>query len=132
MSVSELAETLAGLPDGALVPAAWVREQLSGRDTLTDLTVKETAELLGRAPSTIRSWAASGILRGAYRLRGREWRIPRAALTQIGQDPNCANVRVSGEANLRAWRDAESPRKLKSRAGQSETTKPTEPTNRTK
>ena len=44
-----------------------------------DMTVAEVAELLKRAPATVRGWCATGELPGAYRLLGREWRIPSAA-----------------------------------------------------
>lgn len=50
-----------------------------------DLTVDQVAKKLGRAPSTIRNWLAEERLPGAYRLRGREWRIPPATLQSFLQ-----------------------------------------------
>jgi excisionase family DNA binding protein len=75
------------MPPGTLIPADWVLAELGrelGPDAAehpaADLTVDQVAERLGRAPSTIRNWLAERRLPGAYRLRGREWRIPPAAL----------------------------------------------------
>ncbi len=45
----------------------------------SDLTVEEVAAETHRAPSTVRTWLTSGELRG-YKLMGKAWRIPRAAL----------------------------------------------------
>src|SRR3990167_91071 len=55
-----------------------------------DLTAAQLAERLRRRPSTIRGWCERGELPGAYRLNGREWRIPPAALEAFlaGQRPN--------------------------------------------
>ena len=73
---------LADLPGDGLLPVSWLREQLArpaGSDeglSLSDLTVEQAAKEIGRARSTVRTWCNSGALEGAYRLRGREWRIP--------------------------------------------------------
>ena len=45
-----------------------------------DLTVKQLAHRYSRSRSTIRGWIVNGLLPKAYRLRGREWRVPPAAL----------------------------------------------------
>ena len=45
-----------------------------------DMTVQELADRFGRCPSTVRAWCEAGRLPGAYKLRGREWRIPAVAL----------------------------------------------------
>lgn len=50
-----------------------------------DLTVAQVAARYSRQPSTVRGWCESGLLRGAYRLRGREWRIPAEALAAFEQ-----------------------------------------------
>jgi hypothetical protein len=77
------------LPSGTAlpVPREWVLELLGGLDvpkpTATalelDLTPEETGAALHRSPVTIRAYANAGLFKGAYRLRGRQWRIPRAA-----------------------------------------------------
>ncbi len=46
------------------------------------LTVEEVAEILKRAPSTIRTWLGKGMIPGALKL-GREWRVPRTALDRF-------------------------------------------------
>lgn len=105
------------LPDTALVPVGWVRPLLAASEPGTHehdalgLTVQEVADECGRAPSTVRTWAAEGRLPGAKRLRGREWRIPRSALRALLDDD--APARASGserletpKGGLSAWRDA--------------------------
>lgn len=46
-----------------------------------DLRVEEVADETGRAPSTVRGWLIAGHLRG-YKMNGRDWRVPRDALTE--------------------------------------------------
>ena len=81
-SSRSLLAMLADLPGDGLLPVSWLREQLArpaGSDeglSLSDLTVEQAAKEIGRARSTVRTWCNSGALEGAYRLRGREWRIP--------------------------------------------------------
>lgn len=83
-----------------------------------DLTVAEVAELLHRAPGTIRGWCASGELPGAYRLRGREWRIPTAAVEAFQRHQaeqaleyasSSSRASTALDADLDAWRSARSP-----------------------
>lgn len=83
---------LHGLDDNSLVPVRvdWLRELLEGvweipvEPTVeVDLTCADVAEMLGRDTSIVRTWCRAGLLPGAYRLRGREWRIPRQALTDF-------------------------------------------------
>jgi hypothetical protein len=78
------------LPAGTAlpVPREWVLELLSGAETPKatttplelDLTPEEAGAALHRSPVTIRAYCNAGLFRGAYRMRGRQWRIPRAAL----------------------------------------------------
>jgi excisionase family DNA binding protein len=79
-------------PSDATVPVRWIKELLaaddqtldSGRsDSDVDLTVKEVARRFGRGASTIRTWLARGELVGAYRLHGREWRVPLASIDRL-------------------------------------------------
>jgi excisionase family DNA binding protein len=69
LSADELAELCDGpVQDGALE---------------LDLTVGQVAALFGRGESTVRTWIGAGLLPGAYLLRGREWRVPRAAVREL-------------------------------------------------
>ncbi len=83
----DLAMAVEGIPDGGSVtlPVAWLRERLEGaeEDVVVDLTVEQVSEKLGRSPSTVRNWLGAGEIPGAYRLKGREWRIPPAALERF-------------------------------------------------
>jgi excisionase family DNA binding protein len=45
-----------------------------------DLTVAELATRFHRSASTVRDWCEHGRFEGAYKLNGRDWRIPLAAL----------------------------------------------------
>jgi len=82
---ARLLQALDPMPTGALVPVEWVRGIVDecGEADSVDLTCEEVGQLLDRAPSTIRTWAGAGKLPGAYRLHGREWRIPRGALREL-------------------------------------------------
>ena len=106
--------TLEALPDEALVPVRWVRGLIesieSGDCSEIGHTVLEVAAATNRAPSTVRTWCAEGRLPGARRLRGREWRIPAAALRALldGDTPDRpeAVARLSvPRGGLGAWRD---------------------------
>lgn len=103
-----LRDDLDGLPDDALVPVGWIRDRLSDDRAVggpvADLTVQEVAEELDRAPSTVRGWLGSGDLEG-YRLRGREWRVPREALVAF-LDEERGGGREEGSADLGSWRAA--------------------------
>lgn len=90
MTLAEhLRAMVATMPSGASVslPVDWLRAQLeeeeSSRDTTlapSDLTLAEIAKRVHRAPSTVRGWLNGGMVPGAYRLRGRDWRVPPSAL----------------------------------------------------
>jgi excisionase family DNA binding protein len=93
------------------VPGKWVRELCGEPPTSTivnaetvpppDLTVKEVAMRFGRQPSTVRLWCERGKFSGAYRLHGREWRIPVAALAQFEADARSGVTKVA-PSQLRA------------------------------
>jgi excisionase family DNA binding protein len=67
-----------------------------------DLTVAELGRRFHRSPSTIRDWCEHGRFEGAYKLNGRDWRVPQAAvdafLAQQRRQPQEPLVR------LNAWR----------------------------
>lgn len=90
------------LPPETLIPVGWALEQLDGAgEGIVDLTVPDVAEALGRAPSTVRQWCADGRLPGAYRLHGREWRIPRSSLARLRDQHD---VQGAAPVDLGAWR----------------------------
>jgi hypothetical protein len=65
-----------------------------------DLTVAELAARFHRAASTVRQWCERGRFEGAYKLNGRDWRVPLVAL-----DGFLAKQRGERRvAQLGAWR----------------------------
>ena len=84
MSAADLRQAIEPLPDEAQVPIHWLRGLLGDTktDAVADLTLEQVAEQVGRAVSTVRGWCASGSMRG-YRLNGREWRVPVAAVAEF-------------------------------------------------
>ena len=87
---------------------AWLdAESVPGRTSLAahvDLTVDQFAAELNRAPSTVRGWCAAGQVSGAYRLHGREWRIPRASLSGLSDRPKGPRWRNDRPVGLDEWR----------------------------
>ena len=78
--------------------------------TPADLTVAELAARFGKRPSTVRAWVERGEFPGAYRLHGREWRIPAAALATFeAQARSSSKPERQGRGktvNLGSWRTA--------------------------
>jgi hypothetical protein len=65
-----------------------------------DCTIAELAARFRRSPSTIRGWCEHGRFEGAYKLNGRDWRIP-----HTGVESFLAQQRGEGPvAQLGAWR----------------------------
>lgn len=116
MNIHErLTEAVRGLPDGAAVmlPVSavrdWLADEPAGADgPLCDLTVEDVARELDRSTSTVRTWLAAGKVQGAYRLQGREWRVPRSALRQfLNEQGSTAQAHPGLDdrvADLGAWR----------------------------
>ena len=73
-----------------------------------DLTVTDLAQRFGRHPSTIRQWLEAGRLEG-YKLFGREWRVPLAAVAALqdqqrhGREGRSCPTR--GGPSLADWRN---------------------------
>ena len=65
-----------------------------------EFTVGELATRFHRSASTVRGWCEHGCFAGAYKLNGRDWRIPLAALDAFLAEQR-GERRV---AHLGAWR----------------------------
>jgi hypothetical protein len=70
-----------------------------------DLTVAELAARFHRAPSTLRGWLETGRFEGAYKLNGRDWRIPSASVAGFLAQQR----RGRDKADLGAWRKHKRP-----------------------
>ena len=92
------------------MPVDWVLELLTdGQDSparpgtpAVDLNVADLAFLFKKKPSTVRAWIERGDFPGAYKLNGKEWRVPAAAVEafQRAQQREAADP---GD-DLSAWR----------------------------
>ncbi len=85
---------------GLLELAAVDSDQSDEQPVPADVTVAQLAARFHRSASTIRDWCEHGRFTGAYKLNGRDWRIPQAAVgafltEQRGHSPG---------AHLGAWR----------------------------
>ena len=91
---------------------AWLRELLGaegdsdGMDCL--LTIDEAGEVMGRSPSTIRTWLNTGRLDG-FKLNARSWRIRESALRsfierQESGGHEAPTIRSSSSVELGDWR----------------------------
>lgn len=82
----------AASPD-TLVPVRWLAQLLAADsdtslpapETGVDLTVAQLAARFGKSTSTIRTWLERGDFPGAYRLHGREWRVPATSIASMQQ-----------------------------------------------
>jgi hypothetical protein len=82
------------------------------RSTAGDLTLEEVADQVHRAPSTVRGWLNAGLVAGAYKLRGRDWRVPPSALAMFLRQQDAEGGPVPAPpkpARLDAWRDLRPP-----------------------
>jgi hypothetical protein len=91
------------------VPRDWVLELLAARPdhpaaAPVDATVQSVAARYGRRASTIRGWCEAGRFPGAYKLHGREWRIPRAAFEAFEATQRPAGTQTRGVQSLSDWR----------------------------
>ena len=117
MTLAELRRLAELLPAGGslTLPREALLELCGGDrgalDLEGELTVAQFAKRLGRKPSTVRGWCERGALQGAYRLNGREWRIPPAAVETFiaSQRPNAKRRRRD---SLGDWREVARPASL--------------------
>ena len=72
-----------------------------------DLTVAELAERFRRSASTVRGWCERGRFEGAYKLNGRDWRVPPAAIETFRERER--GPHRPGGADLGAWRTHRRP-----------------------
>lgn len=93
------------------------------RKLAADLTIADVAALLGRSSSCVRNWLAEkpAAFPNAYRMRGREWRVPRTDIEafqrteaqrhQQRTESGRGNTRGRSESiRLNAWRDVAAER----------------------
>jgi len=122
VSIGEFLALLAPLPDSATVPVGWLRDRLAAEampvppealpaPLATDLSAKQVAIVFGRSPATVRLWAEQGQLVGAWKLNGKSWRIPVAAVEQFRRNqgaPAPTQLRPS-TGDLGDWRRHRKP-----------------------
>ena len=85
--------------DGLLNLAASDGGQADQAAVPADFTVAELAARFHRSASTVRDWCEHGRFEGAYKLNGRDWRIPQATVdTFLGEQRSKGPV-----AALGAW-----------------------------
>jgi excisionase family DNA binding protein len=118
---------VSGMPEGSSItlPVDTLRAWLTGvveDDPLGDLSCEQAGKLVNRSPETIRRWVRQGRLE-CYKLSGRDYRIPRAALRRFldaqrerpagngatGERP-AGNGATGKQVDLGSWRKV---RKLK-------------------
>ena len=100
------------MPPGSLVPRDWLLEQLSGASpippespALVDLTIGDLTRLFGKRPSTVRAWVERGDFPGAYKLHGKEWRVPESGVEAFQNRQR----RAKSDTRLSAWRRVRRP-----------------------
>lgn len=105
------------LPAGASITVSreCLLEALGSADVCSeapagDLTVAELASQFQRKPSTVRAWLEAGRFPGAYKLRGRDWRVPPAAVQAFREAEQGGRRRgAPAAADLGAWRRQKKP-----------------------
>jgi hypothetical protein len=116
---ARLLAQLQALPPDALLPVAWLLEQLAEEASgpvpaaplSCDLTVTEFGSRFGRKGSTVRLWCEKGRVPGAFKLREREWRIPAASveLFRQAQGAPAADPPKPTSGDLGDWRRRRRP-----------------------
>lgn len=88
MLLDQLRAMAEAVPAGGAVtlPRDWLLTELDGAGNApaaslaVDLTVLDLASLFGKRPSTVRAWLEAERFPGAYKLNGKQWRVPRSAV----------------------------------------------------
>src|SRR3989442_2660617 len=85
MTLADLRELVARMPPGSSVTLSRdaLLEAVGAPDAPgmpADLNVAELGARLRRSHSTVRGWCEKGRFAGAFKLEGRDWRIPPAAV----------------------------------------------------
>src|SRR6266576_7046487 len=112
MTLEDLRELAIRLPTGSSVtlPRDALLEAVgepSQSQPSAGLTVAELAARFHRATSTVRGWVEAGRFQDAYKLEGRDWRIPEPAVTSF----IAAQKRgPAQQPNIGAWRNVRSAR----------------------
>lgn len=74
------------------------------------LTAEQLAERFGRSPGAVKAWLRDGRFPGAYRLRGRAWRVPISSVAAFeaaerqSEDAPALAVVGGPRRSLSAWR----------------------------
>ena len=73
---------------------------------VADLTVPQLAARIGRKAVTVRGWCEHGRFAGAYKLNGRDWRIPLSGVLafETAQRNPVAPVTSTPPPSLKLWR----------------------------
>lgn len=100
-----------------MIPVAWLAEELAKESAVepgerpalavtVDLTVQQVAQRFNRGASTVRTWCEQQRFPNAYRLNGREWRIPAGDVTafQIAAQTQQRPATAASTPNLSQWR----------------------------
>lgn len=91
------------LTRAGLLELAGVDSSQSAEEAGTgDFTVAQLATRFHRSASTIRDWCEHGRFEGAYKLNGRDWRIPEAGVGAFLSEQRSGR----SVAQLGAWREA--------------------------
>jgi len=110
--LESLRAALTAMPPGTLVPRDWLLKQLSegisgvpaavtpAPPRRVDLTIRDLAKLFGKQPSTVRGWVERGDFPGAYKLHGKEWRVPESGVEAFQNRQR----RAKSDTRLSAWR----------------------------
>ncbi len=115
MTLAELERLVVAHAPGSLLPRDWLLQQIQAiadpvvGDELANLSIEDAGQVLDRSTSTVREYCRSGLLPGAYRQRGREWRIPRGAIRAFQRSEAVPKARPpllkTEEIDLGAWRE---------------------------
>jgi len=119
MTLEELRELAARLPPGSSVtlPRDALLEAVgepSRSQPSADLTVAQLAARFYRSPSTVRAWVEAGRFPDAYKLEGRDWRVPESSLAAFiaaqRRGPRPPSSIPATPSSISAWRNVRRPR----------------------